>query len=117
MVVVFFVIKRQTGKTLLGEIGVYGTYDYSEKTIPIRMYSAIAFAGVMKKPDAYTSLTGGDNTQGNMHVTPEPSSYINIKFGVTSAVSESIDLNADIKGSFAKDYYDVMGAIGMSYNF
>lgn len=117
----FYAVKSQFGKTLIGEAGLYGTYDCSANTIPVRVYGSLTFSGVMKKPDSdsvyYTRKNGLSNQRCVMHCTHEPSSYINVRLGVTSAVSESIDLNADVKASFANDYYGIMGAVGMSYGF
>ena len=120
----YYAVLDQFGKTLLGEVGMYGAYDCCARAIPVKVYGSITIAGILKKPDPdVVCRTKSDNpdetnqpyTIGNR--TSEPSSYINVRLGVTSAVSKSIDLNADVKGSFAKDYYDVMGAVGMSYNF
>ncbi len=114
-------VSGQFDKTLIGEVGVYGTYDCCVRSIPVKMYSSVTFADVMSKPDACTNINvrvKEDTNAGFMlRRTSEPSSYINVSLGVTSAVSESIDLNADVKASFANDYYDIMGAVGMSYNF
>lgn len=113
-------VSGQFDKTFVGEAGIYGTYDCCAQKKPVRIYSSITFADVLKKPDAYTNISiraDDDNINVVLRRTREPNSYINVRLGVTSAVSESIDFNADVKGSFAKDYYDIMGAVGMSYNF
>lgn len=109
-------IKKQTGKTLIGEVGLYGTFACCAKAIPVAIHSSVTFSGKIKKPDACTVFKGLE-MPGKMYVTHEPSSYINVRLGVTSAVSESIDLNADVKASFANDYYEIMGAVCMSNNF